>query len=98
LKQEIAAQLCDWGAMAFNSALHYMVSLKIGNGYETIFFMKGKNRRNVKGGVKGGVSWKGRLWKVSILPKQRPGIECVDEDMAYEMAKVNEINRKRNAE
>jgi hypothetical protein len=77
--------------MALRTALDYMISLKISNGNETIFFIKGKKGRKVIGGVKGGVSAEEWLLKLSILPKQPPGIECINEDMATEMAQVKTI-------
>ncbi len=83
-KQEIAAQLADWGAMALNTASQYIGSLPKGNRNETIFFMKGRKA----GKTKGRVLAEGRLWKVSILPTQPPGIKCINEDMASEMAQV----------
>jgi hypothetical protein len=91
-KDGIAAQLCDWGAMAFSTVRLRMQSSKIGNGNETTFFIN-----EVK--VNGGVSAEGRLWKVSIHPEKPPDIECVDENMATEMSQArrdyqNKSNRK----
>jgi hypothetical protein len=87
MKQEITAQLADWGAMRLNTALQNVGIFLKGN--DTIFFVKGKK-------IKGRVSAIGRLWKVSILPKQPPGIEHINTDMVAEMMQVRRDNNSNN--
>ncbi len=93
-ENNIAAQLCDWGAMKFGTAQKYIQRFKIGNCNEMTFFVKGAE-------VRGGGSAAGRLWKLSTHQVKPPCIECVDENMATEMTRAvrdYKNNRNRNNE
>jgi hypothetical protein len=81
-KNDIAAQLREWGIMTYSTVQAKIARFKIGDCNETTFFIKGVKGEN-----------KGRIWKLSYHPEKPSEIKCIDENLATE-----ETQEKRDSD